>query len=188
MYLIDYTIYAVLFFAAVMGLASGPLLQFLRIGCLFISFFTALLFHDILSNFLKGIFTASTAGLLGYLVIFGVAFIATHILTDLIKKIIGKWELGMGMRLLGGLLGILKGLLFSGVIIYGVLMFCSTSTCETVYSSKAAILIGKGMQKIIAAIPENISKKIKDYAAGVKKKDLPKDKETDRGEDFKSSL
>ena len=66
MHWIDYTIFVILFFATVMGLASGPLLQILRIGCLFVSFFTALLFHDILSRFLKGIFTASTAGLLGW--------------------------------------------------------------------------------------------------------------------------
>ncbi|TVM03752.1 MAG: hypothetical protein CV087_03310 [Candidatus Brocadia sp. WS118] len=188
MHWIDYTIFVALFFATVMGLSSGPLLQFLRIGCLFISFFTALLFHDILSNFLKGIFTASTAGLLGYLIIFGVAFMATYILTDLIKKIIGKWEIGMGMRLLGGMLGIIKGLIFSGVIIYGILIFCSETTCETVYASKVATHIGKGMKKIIAVIPENISKKFKDYAEGVKKRDFHKDKETDKGEDFKSSL
>lgn len=188
MHWIDYTIFVILFFATVMGLASGPLLQILRIGCLFVSFFTALLFHDILSHFLKGIFTASTAGLLGYLIIFGVAFMATYILTDMIKKIIGKWEMGMGMRLLGGMLGMIKGLIFSGAIIYGVLLFCGTATCETVYASKVATHIGKGMQKIIAIIPENISRKIKDYATGVKKRDFPKDKETDRREDFKSSL
>lgn len=167
MHWIDYTIFVVLFFATVMGLASGPLLQFLRIGCLFISFFTALLFHDLLGNILKGIFTASTAGLLGYLIIFGVAFMATYILTDLIKRIIGKGEMGMGMRLLGGMLGIIKGLVFSGAIIYGVFLFCSAATCETVHASKVATHIEKGMQKIIAIIPENISKKIKDYAAGV---------------------
>jgi len=44
MHWIDYSIFVIVFFAAVMGLASGPLFQFIRIGCLFISFLTALLF------------------------------------------------------------------------------------------------------------------------------------------------
>ena len=185
---IDYSIFTVLFFAIVFGVAGGPFLQFLRIGHLLISFFTALLFHNILSNFLKGIFTPSTAGLLGYFIIFGVAFMITYILTDLIKKIIGKWEIGIGLRLLGGMLGILKGLIFSGVIIHGALLFCSEQTCDMVRASKVATQIEKGMQSVVCVIPENISKKIKDYATGVKKKDLPEDAAPDKAEDFKSSL
>ncbi|MBV6518678.1 MAG: hypothetical protein DCC43_01180 [Candidatus Brocadia sp.] len=188
MHWIDYTIFGVLFFAMVMGITSGPLLQLLRIGSLFISFFAALLFYDILSNFLKGIFTVSTAGLLGYLIIFGIACIATYLITDLIKKLIGKGEMGMGARLLGGILGILKGLVFSGVIIHGVLSFCSTTTCDTVHTSKVATHIGKGMQKIIAVIPENISKKIRDYADSIRKGDAQEDSGQDKNKDFKSSL
>lgn len=188
MHWIDYSIFVIVFFAAVMGLASGPLFQFIRIGCLFISFLTALLFHNTLGNFLQGFFTQSTAGLFGYLFIYGVAFIATHILTDVIKKIIGKWEIGIGMRLLGGLLGIIKGLVFSGVIIYGVLTFCSKATCDTVYSSKVATHIGKGMQKLVSGIPENISEKINNYANDVKKKNPPKGSARDKSNDFKSPL
>lgn len=185
---IDYSIFAVLFFATIFGLASGPLLQFLRIGSLLISFFTALFFYGILSNFLKGIFTLYTANLLSYFVIFGVAFMATYILTDLVKRIMGKWEMGMGLRLFGGLLGILKGLVFCGVIIFGILLFSSKSTCDRVNASKIAAQIGKGMQTIVSVIPESISSKIKGYAEGIEKKNLSKDAEPDKDEDFKSSL
>ncbi|CAG1770373.1 hypothetical protein BAC3_01001 [uncultured bacterium] len=184
---IDYVLFAVLFFATVFGLASGPVLQFLRIGCLLISFFTALLFHDVLSKFMMGIFTPSTANLVGYFIILGVAFMATYIVTDLLKRFIGKWEIGIGLRLLGGLLGILKGLVFCGVIIFGVLLFCSKSTCDTVHTSKIATQIGKGMQAIISSIPENVSNKIKGYADSIKKKNVPKDAKPDNDEDFKSS-
>lgn len=188
MHWIDYSIFTVVFFAIVFGLAGGPFLQFLRIGCLLISFFAALLFHDILSNLLKGIFTPSTAGLLGYFTIFGVAFMATYILTDLIKKIIGKWEMGMGIRLLGGMLGILKGCIFSGVIIHGVLLFCSETTCDMVRASKVATQIEKGMRSLVFIIPENFSERIRDYTTGVKKKDLPEDAAPEKDGDFKSSL
>ncbi|MCF6154547.1 MAG: CvpA family protein [Candidatus Brocadia sp.] len=184
---IDYSIFAILFFATVFGFASGPLLQFLRIGCLLISFFTALLFHDVLSNFLRGIFTPSTASLVGYFIIFGVAFMATYIITDLVKRIIGKWGIGVGLRLLGGLLGSLKGLIFCGVIIFGVLLFCGKSTCDTVHTSKIATQIGKGMQVIISSIPENVSNKIKGYANSIKKKNVSKEAKPNEDEDFKET-
>jgi uncharacterized membrane protein required for colicin V production len=185
---IDYSIFAILFFATVFGLASGPVLQFLRIGCLLVSFFTAIFFYDILSNFLKGIFTIHTADSLGYFVIFGVAFMVTYILTDLVKRVMGKWEMGMGLRLFGGLLGLLKGVVFCGAIIFGVLSFCSKPTCDRVSTSKVATRIGKGMQTIILIVPESVSSKIKGYTEGIKKKNLSKDAKPAEGEDFKSSL
>ncbi len=184
---IDYSIFAIMFFAMVLGLSSGPILQFLRICCVLISFFTALFFHDILSGILKSIFTLSTANLIGYFIIFGVAFMVTHILTDLIKRIIGKWGVGFGLRLFGGLLGILKGLAFSGVIIFGILLFCSKPTCDRMNTSKVATQIGKGMQFIVSIIPENISSKIKGYAEGIGKKNLSKDTKSGKDEKFKSS-
>jgi uncharacterized membrane protein required for colicin V production len=176
-----------LFFATVLGLASGPVLQFLRIGCLLVSFLVSLFFYSVLSNFLKGIFTLPTANIFSYFIIFGVAFMATYILTDLAKRIMGKWEMGMGLRLFGGLLGILKGLVFCGVIIFGVLLFCSKSTCGRVNTSKIATQIGKGMQTIVSVIPENIANKIKGYAEGIEKKNLSKDAKPSEDEDFKSS-
>ncbi len=183
---IDYSIFVILFFAMVFGLASGPVLQFLRIGCLFISFFTALFLYDNLSNFLKGIFTLHTANMLGYFVIFGVASMVCYILTDLLKRILGKWEIGMGLRLLGGLLGILKGLVFCGVIIFGVLSFCSKPTCDRVHTSKVATQIEKGMRTIVSIIPENVSSKIKGYTEGIKQKNISKDAKPDKDEDFKN--
>lgn len=188
---IDYTIFAVLFFSTVFGLASGPVLQLFRIGCLLVSFFAATFFHSILVGILKTIFTPSTASLLSYFIVFGVAFIATYIFTDILKRIMGRWKMGFGLRLFGALLGILKGLVFCGVIIFGVLLFCAKPTCDTVNTSKIASQIGKGMQTIVSVVPESVSNKARGYAEEIKKKKLSKDakpEKPDKEEDFKSSL
>ena len=188
---IDYTIFVVLFFATALGLASGPVLQLLRIGCLLVSFFAAIFFHSILGSVMKGIFTPPTASLLSYFVVFGVAFIATYIITDVLKRIMGKWEMGFGLRLFGALLGILKGLVFCGVIIFGVLLFCTKPTCDNVNASKIASQIGKGMQTIVSIVPESVSNKVRGYAEEIKKKKLSKDakpEKPNKDEDFKSSL
>ena len=188
---IDYTIFAVLFFSTALGLASGPVLQLLRIGCLLLSFFAAIFFHGILVGILKGIFTPSTASLLSYFIVFGVAFIATYIFTDILKRIMGRWKMGFGLRLFGALLGILKGLVFCGVIIFGVLLFCAKPTCDKVNASKIANQIGKGMQTMVSIVPESVSNKVRGYAEEIKKKKLSKDakpEKSDKEEDFKSSL
>lgn len=184
---IDYTIFVMLFFAALFGLASGPALQFLRICCLFISFFAALFLYSILSNILKSIFTVSTANLLSYFIIFGVAFIVMFVVTDIIKRILGKWNTGIGLRLFGGLLGILKGLIFCGVIIFGVLLFCSKPTCDKVNNSKVATRLAKGMQTVVSIIPKGVSNKIMGYAEGFKQKNSSQSAKPDKEEDFKSS-
>lgn len=184
---IDYIIFVTLFFAALFGLASGPALQFLRIVCLFISFFAALFLYSILSNILKGIFTVSTANLLGYFVVFGVVFIGMFIITDIIKRITGKWNPGMGLGLFGGLLGIIKGLVFCGIIIFGVLSFCSKSSCEKINASKVATQIEKGMQTVVSIIPKNVSDKIIGYAEGLKQKNSSKSEKPEKEEVFKSA-
>ena len=188
---IDYTIFAVLFFAAAFGLASGPVLQLLRIGCLLVSFFAAIFFHVILVGILKGIFTPSTASLLSYFIVFGVTFIATYIFTDILKRIMGKWKTGFGLRLFGALLGILKGLVFCGVIIFGVLLFCIKPTCDKVNASKIASQIAKGMQTIVSIVPESVSNKVRGYAEEIRKKKLSKDtqpEQPNKDEEFKPSL
>ena len=184
---VDYTIFAILFFATILGLASGPILQFLRIGCLLISFFTALFFRDILSSILKSVFTIPTANLLSYFIIFGIAFIVTYILSDIMKKILGKWEIGIGLRLFGGFLGVLKGLVFCGVIIFGVVLFCSKSTCERINTSKIASQIGRGMQAMVSIIPESVSNRITGRVKEKKENKTTNDAKSDKEEDFKPS-
>ena len=146
-------------------------------------------FHSILVGILKTIFTPSTASLLSYFIVFGVAFIATYIFTDILKRIMGRWKMGFGLRLFGALLGILKGLIFCGVIVFGVLLFCAKPTCDKVNTSKIASQIGKGMQTIVSVVPESVSNKVRGYAEEIKKKKLSKDakpEKSDKDEDFKS--
>ncbi len=144
---IDYTIFTLVFFAAIFGLSSGPVIQCIRIVCLLISFFTAVFFYGILSNILRGV--------------------------------------GIGLRLFGGLLGIIKGIIFCGVIIFGVLSFCSKPTSDKIATSKIATQIGKGMQTMVSLIPESIPNKIRGDEEEIKENKVPKEMQSTNDEDFK---
>ena len=95
--------------------------------------------------------------------------------------------MGFGLRLFGALLGMSKGLVFCGVIIFGILLFCTKPTYDKVNTSKIASQIGKGMQTIVPIVPESVSNKVRGYAEEIRKKKLPKEakpEKSDKDEDF----
>ena len=183
---IDYIIFAILFINAAIGLANGPVIQFLRILSLFVSFFVTILFYEILANILKSTFTLPAAYMLGYFIIFGTAFIITHIVIDIIKRIMDKWEISIGFKLFGGLLGIINGLVFCGMIILGVISFSGKITISMVNESKVAPVLGFWMQNLVSAIPERVVNKIKSIECQTKKDTSPKDKKASKEDGFKS--
>ena len=177
---IDYSIFAVLFFAAAFGFTGGPLLQLLRIIGLAASFFVAVFFYSVLGSRLNGIFTPSTADLLSYFIVFALAFIAAYIVTDVLRRVIGKWVLGIGLRLLGTILGILKGLVFCGVIIFGIVSFCGKPACSAVRASPTACAVEKGMQAIVSVVPQSAIISIKGYVEKMKEDKKPKETKPDK--------
>ncbi len=186
---IDYSIFAVLFFAAAFGFTGGPLLQLMRITGLLASFFVAVFFYSVLGSRLNGIFTPSTADLLSYFIVFTLAFIAAYIVTDVLRRVIGKWVLGIGLRLLGTILGILKGLVFCGVIIFGVVSFCGKPACSTVRASPIASSVEKGMQAIVSVMPQSAIVSIKGYVEKMKEDKKQKEARPDKsqeGNNYKS--
>jgi len=157
---IDYTIFSTLFFAALFGLGSGPIIQMLRIIGVFFSFFLAIIFYETLGKVLQGVFPILTAYLVGYFIIFFVASIITYIIIDVIRRLLGEMTVGIGLRMLGGVLGIIKGLVFCGAIILGILSFSSNTTQMVTKTSKTAVQIGNAMQTIVSIVPKDILDKM----------------------------
>lgn len=182
---IDYTIFTTLFFAALFGLASGPVIQLLRIIGIFISFFTAIIFYEALGRVLQGTFSTLTAYLVSYFIIFFVAIAIVYIIIDVLRRLLGEMAGGMGLRLLGGILGILKGLVFCGVIILGILSFSSSTVQMVTKTSKTASQIGKGMQTIAAIVPRDILDKMKGGNEETKKTKPTKGRKSKKSADKK---
>ncbi|HJW85785.1 MAG TPA: CvpA family protein [Candidatus Brocadiaceae bacterium] len=159
---IDYIIFSTLFFAALFGLGSGPIIQVLRIIGLFFSFFLAIIFYETLGKVLQGTFTVLTSYLVGYFIILFVSCVITYIIIDVIRRLLGEMTVGVGLRLFGGILGVLKGLIFCGAIIVGLSSFASVTVRMVINTSKTAPQIGKGMLTIASVIPKDILAKVKE--------------------------
>lgn len=158
---IDYIIFSMLFFAALFGLGSGPIIQVLRIVGLFVSFFLAIIFYETLGKVLQGTFTVLTSYLVGYFIILFVSCVIAYIIIDVIRRLLGEMTVGVGLRLLGGILGVLKGLIFCGAIIVGLSSFGSVTVRMVINTSKTAPQIGNGMLAIASVIPKDIAEKMK---------------------------
>ncbi len=172
---IDYLIFTTLFFAALFGLGSGPIIQALRIIGLFVSFFLAIVFYETLGKVLQGTFTILTSYLVGYFIIFFVSCVVAYIIIDVIRRLLGEMTVGVGLRLFGGILGVLKGLIFCGAIIVGISSFSSATVRMVTNTSKTAPQIGKGMLTIASIIPKDILAKIKDSEEETNETMLPID-------------
>lgn len=183
---IDYTIFTTLFFAALFGLASGPVIQLLRIIGVFVSFFTAIIFYETLGRVLQGTFSTLTAYLVSYFIIFFVAIAIVYIIIDVLRRLMGEMAVGMGLRLLGGILGILKGLVFCGAIILGILSFSSNTVQMVTKTSKTASQIGKGMQTIAAIVPRDILDKMKNGDEETKETKSTKGRKSKKSADKKA--
>lgn len=172
---IDYTIFTTLFFAALFGLASGPIIQMLRVVGLFISFFLAVIFCETLGKILQGTFPTLTAYLVSYFIIYFVSCIVAYIIVNIIRRLLGEMSIGLGLRLLGGIFGVLKGLVFCGAIIVGILLFSSKNIQTVTNSSKTASQIGDGMQAIASIVPRDVLSKMNDSEEETREIQSPKE-------------
>lgn len=151
---IDITIFVILCVSIIFGFVDGPIYQFLRISSLFISFCAALFYHGIISNIFKNVFSVSLDNVLSYFIIFGLVALITAIIADFPKNMIDNLKIGSWYNLFGAVLGFVKGTIFCGAIIFGILSLCNKPACEVIYTSKVATAIGNGMQNI-ASITSN---------------------------------
>ncbi|MCF6149512.1 MAG: CvpA family protein [Candidatus Kuenenia sp.] len=151
---IDITIFVVLCISIIFGFIDGPICQFLRISSLFISFCAALFYNAIISNIFKNVFSVSLNNILSYFIIFALVALITTIIADFPKNMIDNLKIGSWYNLFGAVLGLVKGTIFCGAIIFGILSLCNKPACEVIYTSKVATAIGNGMQNI-ASITSN---------------------------------
>ncbi|MBM4055189.1 MAG: CvpA family protein [Planctomycetes bacterium] len=158
---IDITIFAILCISIIFGFVDGPICQFLRISSLLISFCAAFFYHASISNIFNNVFSVSLNNVLSYFIIFGLVALITTIVADFPKNMIDNLKIGSWYNLLGAVLGLVKGTIFCGAIIFGILSLCNKPACEAINTSKVATAIGSGMQNIASITSNSFLKKIR---------------------------
>ncbi|MFQ5957462.1 MAG: CvpA family protein [Candidatus Brocadiales bacterium] len=152
---LDIIFIGVLCAAVGLGFWSGFMWQLYGLFCLIISYFAALVLHDLVSVPFEGSLGAGTARTVGYAIVFGAVFITSYSLGLLIKRALGLSP-GIVGRTLGALLGLLQATAICGVIAVGLVDYSTGSVKQTAESSIVVMAFANGARFMRVIIPGNI--------------------------------
>ena len=120
---LDLILLLILIIALTLGIIKGLVRQFVGILAVIVGLILALAFYSaVASAFSTLIKNPDVAGFLGFLLIFGAVLIAGWLVGRMFAKAI-KGPLKFLNHLLGGGLGLLKGALICGILVFAMLVF-----------------------------------------------------------------
>lgn len=120
---LDIVLAIIILLAFILGLVKGLVRQIIGIVAVIVGLVLAAEYYPRLSHFLSSfISNAKAADFLGFFLIFITTLIAGWLLAFLISKLI-RGGLKFINHLLGGVFGLLKGILISGVVVFAFLVF-----------------------------------------------------------------
>jgi membrane protein required for colicin V production len=122
--IIDLLFIAIFFFSIVFGLIRGLLRELLAVAVLVAALVVAFVYYPDMGLLLSGIIKKrELAELAGFLFLLLVVGGAGSLLSRLIGKLLAGGPLKGLDRLLGGVFGVLRALLLSGIVIYAFIAF-----------------------------------------------------------------
>lgn len=149
---LDYLL--IIFFVSgiIFGILRGYLWQIYRIGCLILAFVLSLLFHGMINNLVIKFLKFEDIDILGYAII----FFSTLFLTFIIGLFFVKQQdvSSGGSKMLGGLLGLVKNIIFCSIIINGLWILEGAVVKEQIVNTKIAGPIYNITSTIANKIPQ----------------------------------
>ena len=120
---LDIVLLLVLLTACVLGLIKGLVRQVVGVLAVIVGLILALAFYSVAASaFGTLIKDPNVSGFLGFMIIFGAALVTGWLVGRMFSKAI-KGPLKFFNHVLGGALGLLKGALIGGVLVFAMLVF-----------------------------------------------------------------
>ncbi|MDR2643485.1 MAG: CvpA family protein [Planctomycetaceae bacterium] len=154
----DIVVLLILFLFAIRGLSSGMISQVISVGSYVVCWVVSTWFSFLVAPLIPAEPPWNNIGAI--IILFAVTMIAIHFVHSFIKKLIEKFRLVKYDRVLGLLLGLVKGLLLCMVITFFAAMLCEKSR-QMVLVSKSGNMISQLIVRIGCFIPEESGKILK---------------------------
>ncbi|MBA4371790.1 MAG: hypothetical protein C0402_02885 [Thermodesulfovibrio sp.] len=155
----DIVVLSVIGITVALGLWKGLVIQIFGLAGLISGYILSVRYYLSVARLLPDI-SQGTAKIAGFLVIFIASIIAAFILGRLLEKLMKLAGLGWANRLLGGVLGLLKGTLIVSVILVVLVAFLPSDSGILKQSVTVPYLVSV-TRLLGAAIPEDIKAKYK---------------------------
>jgi membrane protein required for colicin V production len=157
---LDVIIIIVLFMSIFFGILKGLVRELLSLAFFAIAVALAFLFYnDVGTMLLKYISDKEVAKFTGFIVIFTTVLIIGSIVTYYVKKVFVVGPLKPIDRILGGVFGLLRGILISGVIVFGLIAFPVND--KLVLKSQLSPYVMKTIDVFYKLLPGKYQEKIK---------------------------
>jgi len=165
---LDVILLIILVITIILGLIKGLVRQLIGILAVIVGVILAMAYYPYVSQIIKPLFkNESLAHFLGFLVIFVLTLILGWIIARLFSKVM-KGSLKFFNHLLGGVIGLIKGILICGVLIFALLVFPVQN--KALEESELAPYCLKATRAAIGLIPSELKEKFnKAYHDIVKK-------------------
>ncbi|MGE5341287.1 MAG: CvpA family protein [Candidatus Omnitrophota bacterium] len=121
---LDVVILIILLLSVIFGLLKGLVRELLSLAFFLVAVGVSFLYyHDVGEKLAKHIDNPGTADFCGFIIIFSLIMIIGAVITYFIKKVFVVGPLKPIDRMLGGVFGLLRGALISGVIVSGLMVY-----------------------------------------------------------------
>lgn len=154
-----------------LGVIKGFVRELFSLAFLILSVILAFLFyHDVGSWLLGSLKDREVANFVAFILIFIVFLIVGSVITYLVKKLVVIGPLKSVDRILGGTFGLVRGILISAVIIFGLVSFSIKK--DLVAESTFSPFILKSVKVFVQLLPKNFKDKLKDFSHHVREKSI----------------
>ena len=120
---IDVVILVALTLCAAIGFWSGFLWQVIRIASVIVAFWVAAHYHPVAAAWLGERLREPARNTVAYVAVFSAVLLLCYLASFFARAIIDKLKPGLADRVLGAVLGLVKGVLVCGILVLGVLAY-----------------------------------------------------------------
>ena len=157
--ILDAVIFAIVFLSVVLGFVKGIVRELFSLGFLIIALVFAFLFYADARHYLFSAHRDSDgAFFLSFIMIFTLTTIAGSIVSLMIKKVFVTEPLQSIDRFLGGIVGFIRGVLVSGMVVYLMIVFAVG--IRWLRQSRFSHPALRSFEVLMEVFPEQLTKKI----------------------------
>lgn len=162
---IDIALAVIVLFFIIIGYSRGILVEFLSLFGLLFNVALAKKLTPILVTQLKTSNNSEIASMVIYGIVFAVTFIIVSFLLKILKKVLSKSLNNNIFRILGSLVGVVKGLLLMSIVIYSCIFLANYNKAveAQVKESFSVNTYQKASELVLPMLPEDVAELIKTY-------------------------
>ena len=152
---LDVAFLVIISISILLGIIKGFIRELFSLAFFFIAVILSFLFYqDVGTFFMKYFKNRDISNFTGFISIFCVVLIVGSIITYLIKKVLTAGPLKSVDRILGGVFGMVRGILISGIIILGLITFKIND--KLVLTSKLSPYFISTLKVFYDILPKNV--------------------------------